>query len=105
MFKKLLNKIPPVFKNKYLLTGVVFLILIVFIDRNNLISQFKLRRQLNNLKKQEQFYREETRRDSIEYQKLVSDTAEMERVGREKYFMKRDSEDIYIINRVVPKEK
>jgi len=99
MFKKLLDKIPPFLKNKYLLTGVVFLVLVLFLDRNNLVSQYKMRKELNGLKKELQFYRDEAKKDSIELNRLMGDSLELEKLGREKYMMKRDSEDIYIIVR------
>jgi len=99
MFKKLLDKIPSFLKNKYLLTGVVFLVLILFLDRNNLTSQYKMRKELNGLKKELQFYRDEAKKDSIELNRLLGDSLELEKLGREKYMMKRDSEDIYIIVR------
>ena len=99
MIKKLLDKIPSFLKNKYLLTGVVFLALMLFLDRNNLISQYKMRRELNGLKKELQFYRDEAKKDSIELSRFTNDSLELEKLGREKYMMKRDSEDIYIIVR------
>jgi hypothetical protein len=37
--------------------------------------------------------------DSIELSRLLGDSLELEKLGREKYMMKRDSEDIYIIVR------
>ena len=99
MIKKLLDKIPSFLKNKYLITGVVFLALMLFLDRNNLISQYKMRRELNGLKKELQFYRDEAKKDSIELSRFTNDSLELEKLGREKYMMKRDSEDIYIIVR------
>jgi len=99
MFKKFYDKIPPIFKNKYLLTGVVFLLLMLFLDRNNLISQYKMRKELSGLRKELQFYRDQARMDSIELSRLLGDSLELEKLGREKYMMKRDSEDIYIIVR------
>ncbi len=99
MFKKFYDKIPPIFKNKYLLTGVAFLLLMLFLDRNNLISQYKMRKELSGLRKELQFYRDQARMDSIELSRLLGDSLELEKLGREKYMMKRDSEDIYIIVR------
>jgi cell division protein DivIC len=106
MIKKFIDKIPPILKNKYLLTGVAFLALMVFLDRNNLISQYKMRKELNGLRKELQFYRDQSKADSIELSRLLGDSLELEKLGREKYMMKRDSEDIYIIVRkpAVPKE-
>jgi hypothetical protein len=99
MIKKFYDKIPAILKNKYLLTGVAFLLLMLFLDRNNLISQYKMRKELNGLRKELQFYRDQARMDSIELSRLLGDSLELEKLGREKYMMKRDSEDIYIIVR------
>jgi hypothetical protein len=46
-----------------------------------------------------QFYRDQAMMDSIELSRLLGDSLELEKLGREKYMMKRDSEDIYIIVR------
>ena len=99
MIKRLLDKIPAFLKNKYLITTVVFLVLMIFLDRNNLISQYKLRKELHGLREELRFYREQAAKDSIELNRLLSDSLELEKLGREKYMMKRDSEDIYIIVR------
>lgn len=99
MIKKFFDRIPPILKNKYLLTGVAFLILMLFLDRNNLVSQYRMRRELNGLRKELQFYRDQARLDSIELSRLMGDSLELEKLGREKYLMKRDSEDIYLIIR------
>jgi hypothetical protein len=105
MIKKFFDKIPPILKNKYLLTGVAFLILMLFLDRNNLISQYKMRKELNGLKKELQFFRDQAQKDSTELSRLLGDSLELEKLGREKYLMKRDSEDIYIIVRKPEKDK
>jgi len=99
MIKKFFDRIPAILKNKYLLTGVAFLLLMLFLDRNNLISQYELKRELHGLREELQFYRDQSRKDSIELSRLLGDSLELERLGREKYMMKRDSEDIYIIVR------
>ena len=99
MIKKLLDRIPAFLKNKYFITTVVFLVLMIFLDRNNLISQYMLRKELIGLREELRFYREQAAKDSIELNRLLSDSLELEKLGREKYMMKRDSEDIYIIVR------
>ena len=99
MIKRLLDSIPAFLKNKYFITTVVFLVLMIFLDRNNLISQYKLRKELNGLREELRFYHEQAAKDSIELNRLLSDSLELEKLGREKYMMKRDSEDIYIIVR------
>ena len=46
-------------KNKYALTGAVFLIWITFFDENNLITQYQYHAELNKLEDEEVFYKEE----------------------------------------------
>lgn len=95
----LLSKIPSFLKNKYFLTGVAFIVWLAFFDRNNLVSQFKSHKVLNDLKRERKFYIDETEKDSAFLHDLSTDTSSMERYAREKYMMKRDSEDIYIVVR------
>lgn len=99
MLEKYTGKIPPFLKNKYLIVGVAFVVWIVFLDNNNLISQYKMRNELKGLKRESFFYRNQTMVDSLELHRLNTDTLELEKLGREKYMMKRDSEDIYLIVR------
>jgi cell division protein DivIC len=99
MFRKIYDKIPRFIKNKYFLVFVVFIGWILFIDRNNILNQLGLRSDLHKLQKEKQFYLEETTKDSIELQRLMNDSMEAEKLGREKYMMKRDSEDIFLIVR------
>ena len=96
---ELLDKIPSFLKNKYLLTGLAFVIWLAFFDHNNLVSQFRTHSVLNDLKAEKKFYIDEAQSDSAALHDLTTDTASMERYAREKYMMKRDSEDIYIIVR------
>jgi cell division protein DivIC len=97
--RKLLNKLPRFMRNQYFIAILIFVVWIVFIDRNNIISQYRLRKQLHNLKQEERFYINASQKDSLELYKLRNDSAYMEKVGREKYLMKKDSEDIFIIRR------
>ena len=100
MIKKFFDKIPPILKNKYLLTGVAFLVLMLFFDRNNLISQYKMRKELNGLQEGIAILpRSGSKWTVLNLSRLLGDSLELEKLGREKYMMKRDSEDIYIIVR------
>jgi hypothetical protein len=91
------NKIPAIFKNKYLITGLAFIVWLAFFDRNNLVSQFRSHKVLNNLRTEKKFYIDQTAIDSAALHDLSTDTASMERYARENYMMKKDNEDIFII--------
>lgn len=91
------QKIPSIFRNKYILVITAFLVWLTFFDRNNFISQVRLGRILNEKRTQKEFYLNHIREDSISMHELMSDTTLLEKFGREKYLMKRDDEDIYLI--------
>ncbi len=91
------KKIPSLLKNKYLLVFVIFIVWLTFFDRNNFISQLKLGRILNNQRQQKEFYKAEIHRDSTGLQELMSDSASLEKFAREKYLMKKENEDIFLI--------
>ena len=95
--KNIINKIPKPLKNKYIITLIFFIFWIVFIDDYNLIKQHQLQEDVNALKNQKEFYISEIKSDSIELYKLQNDPTEQERFAREKFLMKKENEDIFII--------
>jgi len=93
MFKSLL----PHLKNKYVIAIIAFLVWMLFFDRNNLINQVRLVNTLNDLNEQKEFFQREIRKDSAELHRLKTDTTSLEKFAREKYLMKKEKEDIYLI--------
>ena len=91
------DKITSFLKNKYAVALTAFFIWILFFDSNNIISQFRLVFNLNDLHKQKAFYLDEIEKDSTALYILKHDTASLEKFAREKYLMKRDNEDIFLI--------
>jgi len=91
------KKILRFFINKYFITTVVFILWLVFFDNNNILTNLRTRDKLLNLKKDKQFYIDEVKKDSILIQKLLYDTLELEKYAREKYLMKKDNEDVYLV--------
>lgn len=93
MLKKILN----IVLNKYLLTTVAFIVWLVFFDSNNVIMQQDLKAKLQELQVEKKFYLDEIRRDSILTRQLQTDTAALEKFAREKYLMKKEGEDIFLV--------
>lgn len=91
------DKIPPYLKNKYSVALIVFFLWIMFFDRNRVINQIRLVGTLNDMKAEREYYMEQIQHDSIALHVLESDKKELERFAREKYLMKRDNEDVYLI--------
>lgn len=95
--KRLLDRIPDWLKNKYLLAGVAFAIILLFLDRNDVFTQIGRARELNDLEKSKKYYREETDKQKKELQALKNDPAALEKFAREKYLMKKEDEDLFIV--------
>ncbi len=93
----MLDRIPSILKNKYVLVLIAALVWFLFFDQNNLIQQYRLSREMKNLEKEREYYNREIARDSTQIHRLKNDTRELERYAREKYLMKKEGEDIFII--------
>lgn len=90
-------KLPKITKNFYFLSGVFFFVWLLFFDSNDLINQFKLTSQLNDLENDKAYYQEKIIEVEKERQKLLNDTDLLEKYAREKYLMKKPNEDIYVV--------
>ncbi|HNW20952.1 MAG TPA: septum formation initiator family protein [Bacteroidales bacterium] len=84
-------------KYKYILVLIIFLVFIIFLDNNNLIKLRKYRKELNNAKEQNEFYKQKIKEDSLEIQKLKRDKEQLELYARKTYFFKKDNETIFLI--------
>ncbi len=91
------NRIPSWIRNKYLLALVVALVWLLFFDTHNFMQQWRIRRQLKELRIERDFYRHEILRDSTAIEELKGDPDALERFAREKYLMKKEGEDVYIL--------
>ena len=76
---------------------MVFLVWMLFFDRNRVINQVRILNTLGDMRNQKEYYQEEIFRDSTALHILESDKKELERFAREKYLMKRDNEDVYLV--------
>lgn len=100
---KILDKLPPALRNKYLLTIIIFLIWVLLFDSNNLIARYKDLRELRTLKKEKEYYTRKIDSDRRKLKELKTDNRNLEKFAREQYRMKRADEDLYII--MTPREE
>ena len=94
---KLLNRIPAWLKNKYFIAVAVFLAVMLFFDKNDVFTQSARGRQLKELNESKDYYSDQIATERQELEQLKSNPATVEKYAREKYLMKRDNEDLYII--------
>jgi cell division protein FtsB len=92
-----LMKILRFFKNKYLTATLLLVVWICFFDRNDLISEIKLIGKIKHLKAEKKYYEQQTDVATEDLKELQTNPANLEKFAREKYLMKKDNEDVYVI--------
>ncbi|WP_297336819.1 septum formation initiator family protein [Algoriphagus sp.] len=83
--------------NFYGIATLSFLFWMIFIDSNNIVNQFKLSHKLNQLEDQKEFYQERKQKIQADRKELMNNPELLEKFAREKYFMKKKTEDLYVI--------
>ena len=94
--KKIYAKIPALAKNRYFITGVLFAVWISFFDSYNFIFHAKLISQKNDYKEELNRLKSATSKNNEFIEKLQNPEFS-EKYAREKFLMKKDGEDIFII--------
>ncbi|HEY4326978.1 MAG TPA: septum formation initiator family protein [Mucilaginibacter sp.] len=92
-----MKRLIDLFKNKYFLVSIAFLVWMIFFDKNDLFSQYQYRQQVNKLKQEREFYQKETDKVKKDLDELTSNPKKLEKFAREKYLMKKDNEDVFVI--------
>jgi cell division protein DivIC len=95
--KAMMKKLPKAFRNFYVITLVIFLAWMLLLDSNNLVARYQLGSKLNSLEEEKEYYEEKIREVKKDRSQLFGDKESIEKFAREKYLMKKESEDIYII--------
>ena len=83
-------------KNSYVIIIIIFVIWMIFFDSNSILVHNELNNNINDLNNQKEYYKNEIERDNIELNQIKTDSG-LEKYAREKLFMKRDNEEIFII--------
>lgn len=97
MINRIFNRIPPFFRNFYFLAIFFFLAWMLFFDSNDIITQTRLSDKLADLKEAKAFYEEKIIEVKNDREALLNDKKLLEKIAREKYFMKKDGEEIFIL--------
>jgi cell division protein DivIC len=91
------EKIPPILRNKYVLTIIIFVVWVTLLDSNNLIARYRDMRELHKLKIDREYYIRRIEQDKQKLHELKTDNHNLEKFAREQYHMKKPDEDLYII--------
>jgi cell division protein FtsB len=69
----------------------------LLLDSNNFIARFQLSSKLNSLENEKEYYEEKIEEVEKDHKELFGDSESVEKFAREKYLMKKETEDIYVI--------
>jgi cell division protein FtsB len=92
-----MKKLIYVLKNKYLLTVIGLSVWVIFFDKNDLGTQIELRKEVKQLEEERNYYAHEIADITEDLRELTTNPKTLEKFAREKYLMKRDNEEIFVI--------
>lgn len=83
-------------RHKYLITLLVFGVIIGFLDENSLVQRIKHRNEIHTLNSEIKRYKKQYEEDTEKLKELTTNPEALEKIAREKYLMKKPNEDIYV---------
>ncbi|MEM8896224.1 MAG: septum formation initiator family protein [Bacteroidota bacterium] len=92
------RRLPKFLTNFYFLVGTFFLIWMLFIDSNDFYSQYVLRKKLKEMEKEKNYYEQKIVEVKSEREALLNNDDLLEKFAREKYFMKKENEDVFVVS-------
>lgn len=92
-----MKKIALILTNKYLVASAFFVVWMLFFDQRDYFQLRERQAELQKLEAKKKYYVQEIEKTKKELQDLQNNPAALEKFAREHYLMKKDGEDIYII--------
>lgn len=92
--ESLLKKLPAPIRNRYFLVIAVFVFIMIFVDKHNIMTQLTLHNAVQQLETDKSYYNEkiqETKERRIDFDK------NQEKYARENYFVKKAKEEVFVI--------
>ena len=93
----MVKKLPRAFRNFYIVTGLIFLVWMLFLDSNDFLSRYKLTSKLRSLEGEKEYYLEKIKEVEKDKKELMGTPELLEKFAREKYLMKKETEDIFVV--------
>lgn len=84
--------------NFFLILGVIFFIWMLFFDSANLLTLFRLLKKYRNLNSEKEYYETNIQKLTKYKNALENDKEMLEKIAREKYFMKKPDEQIILVD-------
>ncbi len=92
--QSLLEQIPPPLRNRYFLVLVAFFAWMIFVDKHDFLTQWRLQKTVNKLEEDKAYY---SKQIEVAKQERLDLDLNKEKFAREQYYMKKPGEDVFII--------
>ena len=99
-----MNRLLEICRNKYLIAAAAFVVWMLFFDKNDMLSQYEYRTEVNKLQEEKDFYTDETAKVKKDLNELNTNLKTAEKFASEKYYMKKSNEDVFVIIKAAPKD-
>jgi cell division protein DivIC len=93
-----MKKFVSILLNKYVLVLIFFVVWMLFFDQRDFFQQQEKRAELNKLEQKKAYYQQEIKKTKKELGDLQNSPAAVEKFARERYLMKKDGEDIFVVD-------
>jgi len=94
---KLLAQLPSWLGNKFFIAFAAFTVWMLFFDERDVFTMRHHRQELKELQQSKKYYTEQINQERTELESLKNNPATLEKYARERYYMKRDNEDLFLI--------
>ena len=94
----LTEALPKPLRNKFIVVTCIFVLWLFFFDRNSFFDQYRLQSTLQELENKKEYYQQEILRDEESSKDLYNNDKSREKFVRERYYMKKNNEEIFIID-------
>ncbi|MCA9132400.1 MAG: septum formation initiator family protein [Planctomycetales bacterium] len=94
LWQQILQQIPAPLRNKYYLILVLFFGWMIFFDKHDLLTQFRLQKAVNKMEQDKEEYLdkiEQAKQDRLDLE------VNKEKFAREQYYMHKSGEEVYIM--------
>lgn len=93
-FKPILQKLPPAFRNRFYIASAIFVFWMVFIDKHDILTQWKLRQTVKKQQTEMARYKEQI----VDIQQDKQDmNKQLEKFAREHFYMHKSDEEVFIL--------
>lgn len=97
-WSEMIASVPNWIKNKYTIASIIFAFWFFFVGANCFIARVKINSEISRLESKKVFYQNEIKELRTYLDKLQNDKVVQEKVAREKYFVKKPNEEVFIMN-------